>query len=237
MILSGDLLYQIDYYIMSKIINQSSIKNPLTVLKSWLQEAIESELQPNPNSMALATVNSKGEPNVRMLLCNEINIEQGYIVFFTNYNSVKGIEIKDNSKSSAVFHWDKLGYQVRIKGKIIQSPNEESDEYFASRPLGSQIGAWASNQSSPVKDRQALDHQFSETLDQFEIEDDSMSTIGKKIPRPSNWGGYHFWTDEVELWKNRKDRLHDRLHFKRDLSIHDNRVEATNNWIITRLQP
>jgi pyridoxamine 5'-phosphate oxidase len=237
MILSGELLYQIDDYIMSKIINQSSIKNPLTVLKSWLQEAIDLELQPNPNSMALATVNSKGEPNVRMLLCKEINTQQGYIVFFTNYNSVKGIEIKDNSKSSAVFHWDKLGYQVRIKGKIFQSSNEESDEYFASRSLGSQIGAWASNQSSPIKDRQTLDHQFDTTLDQFEINNDSLSTISKKIPRPSNWGGYRFWVDEVELWKNCKDRLHDRFHFKRALSINDNRVEATNNWIITRLQP
>ena len=237
MILSGDLLYQIDNYIMSKIINQSSIENPLVVLKSWLQEATDAELQPNPNSMALATVNSKGEPNVRMLLCKEINTEQGYIVFFTNYNSIKGMEIKDNSKSSAVFHWDKLGYQVRIKGKIIQSPNEESDEYFASRALGSQIGAWASNQSSPIKNRVALDHQFSAILDQFEIENDSLSTIGNKIPRPSNWGGYRFWVDEVELWKNCTDRLHDRLHFKRVLSINDNRVKATNNWTITRLQP
>ncbi len=94
MILSGDLLYQIDYYIMSKIINQSSIKNPLTVLKSWLQEAIESELQPNPNSMALATVNSKGEPNVRMLLCNEINIEQGYIVFLLIIILLKALRLK-----------------------------------------------------------------------------------------------------------------------------------------------
>ena len=149
---------------MCKMLSQSMTQNPLFLLQSWLGEAMELDLQPNPDTMAIATSNSQGLPNVRMVLCKEINTEEGYVVFYTNYNSVKSMEIKENPKCSALFHWDKLGYQISISGEILQSPDEENDTYFASRHLGSQVGAWASNQSNPVEDREALDDPFKKIL-------------------------------------------------------------------------
>lgn len=212
-------------------------QNPLLLLHSWLNEAMELDLQPNPDTMAIATSNSQGLPNVRMVLCKEINTEEGYVVFYTNYNSVKSLEIKENPKCSALFHWDKLGYQIRIRGEILQSPDEENDTYFASRHLGSQVGAWASNQSNPVEDREALDDQFKKILDRFNLTSESITRNEQKIPRPPNWGGYRLWIEEIEFWLNQKDRLHDRLHFKRALTISSEGIETEKKWTVKRLQP
>ena len=212
-------------------------QNPLLLLQSWLNEAMELDLQPNPDTMAIATSNSQGLPNVRMVLCKEINTEEGYVVFYTNYNSVKSLEIKENPKCSALFHWDKLGYQIRIRGEILQSPDEENDTYFASRHLGSQVGAWASNQSNPVEDRETLDDQFKKILDRFNLTSESITRNEQKIPRPPNWGGYRLWIEEIEFWLNQKDRLHDRLHFRRALIISNEGIETEKNWTVKRLQP
>jgi pyridoxamine 5'-phosphate oxidase len=219
------------------MLSQSMTQNPLLLLQSWFNEALELDLQPNPDTMAIATSNSQGLPNVRMVLCKEINTEEGYVVFYTNYNSVKSMEIKENPKCSALFHWDKLGYQIRIRGEILQSPDEENDAYFASRHLGSQVGAWASNQSNPVVDRQALDDQFRKILDRFNLTNESITRNEKKIPRPPHWGGYRLWIEEIEFWLNQKDRLHDRLHFKRALTISSEDIETEKNWTVKRLQP
>ena len=212
-------------------------QNPLLLLQSWLNEAMELDLQPNPDTMAIATSNSQGLPNVRMVLCKEINTEEGYLVFYTNYNSVKSLEIKENPKCSALFHWDKLGYQIRIRGEILQSPDQENDTYFASRHLGSQVGAWASNQSNPVEDREALDGQFKKILDRFNLTSESITRNEQKIPRPPNWGGYRLWIEEIEFWLNQKDRLHDRLHFRRALTISSEGIETEKKWTVKRLQP
>ena len=212
-------------------------QNPLLLLQSWFNEAMELDLQPNPDTMAIATSNSQGLPNVRMVLCKEINTEEGYVVFYTNYNSVKSMEIKENPKCSALFHWDKLGYQIRIRGEILQSTDKENDAYFASRHLGSQVGAWASNQSNPVEDRQALDDQFRKILDRFNLTSESITRNEQKIPRPPHWGGYCLWIEEIEFWLNQKDRLHDRLHFRRTLTISNEGIEAEKNWTVKRLQP
>jgi len=212
-------------------------QNPLLLLQSWFNEAMELDLQPNPDTMAIATSNSQGLPNVRMVLCKEINTEEGYVVFYTNYNSVKSMEMKENPKCSALFHWDKLGYQIRIRGEILQSPDEENDAYFASRHLGSQVGAWASNQSNPVVDRQALDDQYRKILDRFNLTNESITRNEKKIPRPPHWGGYRLWIEEIEFWLNQKDRLHDRLHFRRALTISSEGIETEKNWTVKRLQP
>lgn len=212
-------------------------QNPLLLLQSWLNEAMELDLQPNPDTMAIATSNSQGLPNVRMVLCKEINTEEGYVVFYTNYNSVKSLEIKENPKCSALFHWDKLGYQIRIRGEILQSPDEENDTYFASRHLGSQVGAWASNQSNPVEDREALDDQFKKILDRFNLTSESITRNEQKIPRPPHWGGYRLWIEEIEFWLNQKDRLHDRLHFRRALTISSEGIETEKKWTVKRLQP
>ncbi len=222
---------------MRKILSQSMTQNPLLLLQSWLNEAMELDLQPNPDTMAIATSNSQGLPNVRMVLCKEINTEEGYVVFYTNYNSVKSLEIKENPKCSALFHWDKLGYQIRIRGEILQSPDEENDTYFASRHLGSQVGAWASNQSNPVEDREALDDQFKKILDRFNLTSESIPRNEQKIPRPPNWGGYRLWIEEIEFWLNQKDRLHDRLHFRRALTISSEGIETEKKWTVKRLQP
>ena len=222
---------------MRKMLSQSMTQNPLLLLQSWLNEAMELDLQPNPDSMAIATSNSQGLPNVRMVLCKEINTEEGYVVFYTNYDSVKSMEIKENPKCSALFHWDKLGYQIRIRGEILQSTDKENDAYFASRHLGSQVGAWASNQSNPVEDRQALDDQFRKILDRFNLTSESITRNEQKIPRPPHWGGYRLWIEEIEFWLNQKDRLHDRLHFRRTLTISNEGIEAEKNWTVKRLQP
>ena len=222
---------------MCKMLSQSMTQNPLLLLQSWLNEAMELDLQPNPDTMAIATSNSQGLPNVRMVLCKEINTEEGYVVFYTNYNSVKSMEIKENPKCSALFHWDKLGYQIRIRGEILQSPDEENDAYFASRHLGSQVGAWASNQSDPVVDRQALDDQFRKILDRFNLTNESITRNEQKIPRPPHWGGYRLWVEEIEFWLNQKDRLHDRLHFRRVLTISSEGIETEKKWAVKRLQP
>ena len=222
---------------MCKMLSQSMTQNPLLLLQSWLNEAVELDLQPNPDTMAIATSNSQGLPNVRMVLCKEINTEEGYVVFYTNYNSVKSMEIKENPKCSALFHWDKLGYQIRIRGEILQSPDEENDAYFASRHLGSQVGAWASNQSDPVVDRQALDDQFRKILDRFNLTNESITRNEQKIPRPPHWGGYRLWIEEIEFWLNQKDRLHDRLHFRRVLTISSEGIETEKKWAVKRLQP
>jgi len=222
---------------MCKMLSQSMTQNPLLLLQSWLNEAVELDLQPNPDTMAIATSNSQGLPNVRMVLCKEINTEEGYVVFYTNYNSVKSMEIKENPKCSALFHWDKLGYQIRIRGEILQSPDEENDAYFASRHLGSQVGAWASNQSDPVVDRQALDDQFRKILDRFNLTNESITRNEQKIPRPPHWGGYRLWVEEIEFWLNQKDRLHDRLHFRRALTISSEGIETEKKWAVKRLQP
>ena len=219
------------------MLSQSMTQNPLLLLQSWLNEAVELDLQPNPDTMAIATSNSQGLPNVRMVLCKEINTEEGYVVFYTNYNSVKSMEIKENPKCSALFHWDKLGYQIRIRGEILQSPDKENDAYFASRHLGSQVGAWASNQSNPVVDRQALDDQFRKILDRFNLTNESITRNEQKIPRPPHWGGYRLWIEEIEFWLNQKDRLHDRLHFRRVLTISSEGIETEKKWAVKRLQP
>ena len=222
---------------MRKMLSQSMTQNPLLLLQSWLNEAMELDLQPNPDTMAIATSNSQGLPNVRMVLCKEINTEEGYVVFYTNYNSVKSLEIKENPKCSGLFHWDKLGYQIRIRGEILQSPDEENDTYFAGRHLGSQVGAWASNQSNPVEDREALDDQFKKILDRFNLTSESITRNEQKIPRPPNWGGYRLWIEEIEFWLNQKDRLHDRLHFRRALTISSEGIETEKKWTVKRLQP
>ena len=222
---------------MCKMLSQSMTKNPLLLLQSWFDEATESDLQPNPDAMAVATSDSQGMPNVRMLLCKEINTKKGYLVFYTNYNSVKSMEIKENPKCSALFHWDKLGYQIRIRGKILQSPDEENDAYFAGRHLGSQVGAWASNQSNPVIDRETLDYQFSKILDQFNLTNECITQNELKISRPPHWGVFRLWIEEIEFWLNQKDRLHDRLHFRRTLAFSAKGIETKKNWSVKRLQP
>ena len=172
---------------MTSELRKNSISNPILVLKEWISEARKSEIQPNPNTMSISTVDSMGYPNSRMVLCKEINEDLGYLIFYTNYNSKKSKEIESHNNCSALFHWDPLGYHVRIRGKLIKSPNHESDNYFSTRKVGSQLSAWASNQSDHIENRESLDNQFQEIMKRFDIQDSDLDSTEIKIPRPDFW--------------------------------------------------
>jgi pyridoxamine 5'-phosphate oxidase len=187
--------------------------------------------------MSISTIDANNRPNSRMVLCKEINEELGYLVFYTNYQSNKSKEIGVNNECSGLFHWDTFGYQVRVRGIIVKSPEVESDNYFATRDIGSQLSAWASHQSQIVEDRESLDDQFQQAMDKFNLKDSELESSDINIPRPEFWGGYRIWIREIELWLNQKDRFHDRLLFTRKLVATTSGIEASNHWVIKRLQP
>ena len=218
-------------------IRKSDKKNPLLILKEWMDEVVQSKIQPNPNSMSISTIDANGRPNSRMVLCKEINEELGYLVFYTNYQSNKSKEIAVNNECSGLFHWDGFGYQVRVRGIIVKSPEAESDNYFATRDIGSQLSAWASHQSQIVEDRESLDNRFQQAMDKFNVKESELESSEINIPRPEFWGGYRIWIREIELWLNQKDRFHDRLSFKRKLATTSSGFETSNDWVIKRLQP
>lgn len=208
--------------------------DPMHQAKRWFDRTNSEKWQPNPNAMTLSTVDKNNAPSSRIVLCKYFVADPGYIVFFTNYNSRKGKEIRDNSEVSLVFHWDNIGRQLRIKGIAVYSPSSESDEYFASRNRGSQISAWGSNQSQPVESRSELIKQMNNKLDEF---DSSGTRNEKEIPRPPHWGGIRVWAHEIELWMDGEDRVHDRARWTRKLEINQDNSFSTSKWIGTRLQP
>ena len=208
--------------------------DPMHQAKRWFDRTNSEKWQPNPNAMTLSTVDKNNAPSSRIVLCKYFVADPGYIVFFTNYNSRKGEEIKDNPEVSLVFHWDNIGRQLRIKGIAVYSPSSESDEYFASRNRGSQISAWGSNQSQPVESRSELIKQMNDKLDEF---DNSGTHNEKEIPRPPHWGGIRVWAHEIELWMDGEDRVHDRARWTRKLKINQDNSFSTSKWIGTRLQP
>jgi len=141
--------------------------DPLIIAASWLKEAWDQRVQPNPNAMTVATVGAQNRPSVRIVLCKDIVADPGYALFYTNYNSRKGKEIGEHPRAAAVLFWDSMHRQLRIEGPIAKSPPEESDAYFASRPWQRRIGAWASQQSQPVESRAALLETVAKTAMQF----------------------------------------------------------------------
>lgn len=176
---------------------------PFKLFADWLVDAKESE--PNdPNAVALATVDPDGLPNVRMVLLKDFD-EQGF-VFYTNYESTKGQEILSAEKAAMCFHWKTLRRQVRVRGPVEKVSDAEADAYYASRPRGSRIGAWASKQSRPLESRFALEKAVAEYTAKYAIGD---------IPRPSYWSGFRIRPVSIEFWHDRAFRLHDRVLFTR----------------------
>lgn len=169
------------------------------------------------NAMALATVGSDGVPSVRTVLLKGVD-HRGFI-FFTNYDSRKGRELAANPRAALVFYWADLERQVCVAGPVSKLPVEESEAYFRSRPRGSRLAAWASNQSSVVPNRAALEQQWREMDARFS---------GKDVPCPPNWGGYVLAPERVEFWQGRLNRLHDRVRYTR---------EADGSWRMERLAP
>lgn len=210
--------------------------DPLAVWKQWFDEAHARRVQPNPDAFALATVEPGGAPAVRMVLCRGMNLapDAGYIVFFTNYDSRKGRALSSNPRAAALFHWDVLDRQVRIEGPVVRSPSEESDAYFASRPVESRIAAWASRQSEPIESREALLMQAMDVIRRLNLDLDRLE--GSHIPRPPNWGGFRLWAETVELWLSAPGRLHDRARWTRSLTSRSHGF-VPGPWLATRLQP
>lgn len=213
---------------------------PLAVVAVWLTEAWAVRTQPNPNAMVLATSTPDGQPTARVVLCKDVVVQPGFIVFYTNYLSVKGRQLKDNPRAAAVMHWDALHRQVRIEGPITPGPEKDSDVYFASRAWQSRLSAWASSQSEPVASRAALLDAVTETARRFGAPtpgspgaDDSIKVT---VPRPPHWGGYRLWADSVELWVEGASRIHDRARWSRQLKARDGAF-TPGPWVATRLQP
>ena len=214
---------------------------PLAVVAAWLDEAWAARTQPNANSMVLATSSREGRPSARVVLCKDVVPQPGYVVFYTNYLSSKGRQLKDNPRAAAVMHWDALHRQVRIEGQIVQAPAADSDAYFAARAWQSRVSAWASEQSEPIDSRAALLGAVTAVARRFGAPtpgspgaDDSMQV---KIPRPPQWGGYRLWADAVELWVEGEARIHDRALWTRSLKATRGGSFSTGAWSVTRLQP
>ncbi|CAN5313038.1 pyridoxamine 5'-phosphate oxidase [soil metagenome] len=214
--------------------------DPLPTLAAWLEEAARRRLQPNPNAMCLATVGPQARPSARVVLCKRLVAEPGYVVFYTNYSSRKGLDLAAHACAAAVFHWDALGRQARIEGPVVRSPTAESDAYFDSRTWRSQLAAAASDQSRPIRSRQAMVDRVRAKAASLGIEDlDAVprdSPGPAHIPRPADWGGYRLWIESIELWVAGAARVHDRARWQRPLTPSDSGFEF-GTWSAGRLQP
>jgi pyridoxamine 5'-phosphate oxidase len=182
----------------------TQIDEPFVLFGQWLTEATASE--PNdPNGMALATVDAEGLPNVRMVLLKDVDA-RGF-VFYTNFESQKGIELLGQGKAALLFHWKSLRRQVRVRGPVEQVTGAEADAYFASRARASRIGAWASQQSRPLESRFALEKSVALYAARYAI---------GEVPRPAYWSGFRVLPTSIEFWKDGAFRLHDRVQFRRE---------------------
>lgn len=215
--------------------------NPFIVAAQWLAQARADAAQPNPDAMVLATVDGRGYPSARVVLCKEIDAQLGCIVFYTNYRSRKGRELEANRRAAAVFHWDHSHRQIRAEGEVQCLSDAENDAYFRSRPWQSRLGAWASDQSQPVESRRALELAVVAAARRFGIPYAGPGTaepgdVAVDVPRPPHWGGYRLCADALELWVEGEFRIHDRARWTRTLP---ERPGAGSNaaWTVTRLQP
>jgi len=203
-----------DYSLKSLEI-QNVANDPLQQFRRWMEEAIQAEAL-EVNAMCLSTISKDGFPNSRIVLLKEL--DQGF-VFFTNYESSKGKELAASPKASLTFFWPEIERQVRVVGTIGKISEKESDTYFFSRPISSQIGAWASPQSQEIPDRTVIEDSQKRLEEEFKL---------NPIQRPAHWGGYRLIPHRIEFWQGRPSRLHDRISYE---------LEGGTNWKKVRLAP
>jgi len=203
-------------YTLAGLLEKDLAKDPFRQFERWFQEAEAAKI-PEPNATVLATVGADGRPSTRIVLLKGFD-GRGF-TFFTNYDSRKGRELAANPLASLNFPWIAMERQVNVEGRVVKITREESDAYFHSRPQGSQLGAWVSQQSSVISGRAVLE----DVLKTYE-----KKYAGQTVPLPPNWGGYRLIPDRVEFWQGRRSRLHDRLRYRR---------EADGAWIVERLAP
>jgi pyridoxamine 5'-phosphate oxidase len=202
-------------YSMSGLVEKDLLKDPFRQFQKWFGEAEAAKI-PEPNAMVLATASRDGRPSSRVVLLKAID-GRGF-VFFTNYDSRKGRDLEANARASLLFAWIAIERQVEVIGTVTKSAPEEIAAYFHSRPHASQIGAWASAQSSIVSGRAALEESFKAIEKKY---------AGQEVPMPPHWGGYRVSPETVEFWQGRRSRLHDRLRYRRE----------KDSWIVERLAP
>ena len=202
-------------YTQAGLLETDVLANPFKQFQLWFEQAVGANLV-EPNAMTLATVTDEGKPSARIVLLKGFD-DRGF-VFYTNYNSQKGVELQTHPHAALVFLWHDLERQVRIEGKVELVAEAEATAYFHSRPVGSQLGAWASDQSQVITDRSVLENK----LQQLEAE-----YLNQEIPKPPHWGGVRVIPHEIEFWQGRPSRLHDRLRYQL----------VDGNWHIDRLSP
>jgi pyridoxamine 5'-phosphate oxidase len=190
--------------------------DPIKQFSNWFTAAIEAGIR-DVNAMSLATAGPDAKPSVRVVLLK--GFDQDGFIFFTNFESEKGAQLEANPYASISFYWIELDRQIRISGKTEKTSREESQTYFHSRPIGSQLGAWASRQSEVLDGRRVLDARMAEMTERFG---------DKPIPLPPHWGGYRVKPDTIEFWQGRSNRLHDRFRYIR---------QVDGNWLLERLAP
>lgn len=203
-------------YSLKTLLETEVADNPFLQFGDWWQQAVESEID-EVNAMTLATASLEGVPSARIVLLKGYD-EKGF-VFFTNYESAKGRELAENPKASLLFFWKELERQVRITGLVEKLSVAENDDYFLSRPTGSQIGAWASPQSHIIENRSWLERRVEELNEKFKSE---------QLTRPPHWGGYRVKPVIIEFWQGRSSRLHDRIQYT---------LQDSGSWKIERLAP
>ncbi len=193
------------------------LDNPFELFQNWFEEAKKNELN-DPNALALATANKEGHPSVRMVLLK--GYDKNGFIFYTNLNSQKGNEIKENTNAAMCFHWKSLLRQIRIVGTLDQVDDKVADKYYNSRAYESRIGAWASNQSKILKSRDELLDALEKFKNKFKDKDN--------VPRPSHWSGWNLKPSSIEFWLDGDNRIHERLKYT---------LDKNNNWIKTLLSP
>jgi pyridoxamine 5'-phosphate oxidase len=202
-------------YTIGELLESSAPSEPWELFSSWFEIARKTKIL-EPNAMILSTVRQDGQPTSRVVLLKDI--DQSGLVFFTNYLSQKGEQLAHNPKASILFWWEPLQRQIRIEGEAIKIDEEESDTYFQSRPYGSCLGAWVSEQSQMIVDRTVLEKRQIEFEKKF---------ADSNVPRPDHWGGYRLKPNKFEFWQGRSNRLHDRLLYQM----------KQDSWVRVRLAP